>query len=156
MAKHTIKIKKYADVVEELEAAGTITPGMLIEVTSAGKVQAHSTSGGNALKVFALEDELQGNGIDVDYDSGDQVQCWIPGRGDQVYAFLADGESVAIGDFLESNGDGKLKKHTAPIDSASDVTTIYAECIVGQATEAVDMSGSSGVDPTGRIIVRII
>ena len=39
MAKHTIKIKKYADVIEEYSAVGVITPGMLIEVTSADKVQ---------------------------------------------------------------------------------------------------------------------
>jgi hypothetical protein len=141
MAKHTIKVKKYADVIEEYTAVGAITPGMLIEVTSAGKVQPHSSSAGSALAMFALEDELQGRGIDVDFSADEKVQCWLPGHGDMVYALLADGETAVIGNWLESNGDGKLKVGTtAPI---------------GQAVEAVDMSGSSGEDPNGRIIVRI-
>ena len=141
MAKHTIKVKKYADVIEEYAAVGAITPGMLIEVTSAGKVQPHASSAGRALPMFALEDELQGRGIDVPFVANERVQCWLPGRGDMVYGLLADGETADIGEWLESNGDGYLKVGTTnPI---------------GQAVEAVDMSGSTGEDPTGRIIVRI-
>ena len=78
MAKHTIKIKKYADVIEEYSAVGVITPGMLIEVTSADKVQPHSSSEGVALAMFALEDELQGRGIDVNFAADEKVQCWLP------------------------------------------------------------------------------
>ena len=141
MAKHAIKVKKYSDVVEEYVAAGVITPGMLIELTSAGKVQAHSGSSGESLVMVALENELEGQGIDVDYAADDRVQCWIPNRGDMIYGLLADGETAVIGNWLESNGDGKLKVGTTKP--------------IGQAVEAVDMSGSSGEDPTGRIIVRI-
>jgi hypothetical protein len=142
MAKHTIKIKKYADVIEEYTSTAVeITPGMLIEITSAGLVQKHSTGNGKALTMFALEDELQGRGIDVNYTVSTRVQCWLPGHGDMVYALLADGETAVIGSWLASNADGKLKVSTTnPI---------------GQAVEAVDMSGTSGADPSGRIIVRI-
>lgn len=151
MAKHTIKIKKYSDVIEEITAtAVAITPGYLLELTSAGLVQAHATAAGNVLPMFALEDELQGNGIDDAYAVSAKVQVWIPGRGDQVYALLNDGETVVIGDFLESAGNGKLQKHTS---ASADV---YLNPIVGVAVEAVDMSGSSGVDSDGRIIVRIL
>lgn len=162
MAKNTIKVKKYSDVIEEIGAtAVAITPGYLLELTSAGKVQAHATAGGNVLPMFALEDELQGKGIDDAYAASDNVQVWVPYRGDMVYALLNDGENVAIGDFLESAGNGKLRKHVKDsfeVESTGDTGTYvnYAESIVGVATEAVDMSDSTGADPSGRIIVRII
>lgn len=148
---NTVKLKSYNNVQEELIAAAAITPGMLLEFPSTGKVAKHSSAGQNALVAFALEDELQGKSIADDYAGDDPVQVWIPGRGDVVYALLADGENVAIGDFLESAGTGYLRKHVA--DSAG---TIYPNNIVGQAMEAVDMSDSSGADPSGRIKVRII
>jgi hypothetical protein len=151
MAKNTIKVKKYSDVIEEITAtAVALTPGMLIELTSAGLVQAHATAGGDVLPMFALENELEGEGIDDAYAASDKIQVWVPYRGDQVYALLNDGETVVIGDFLESAGNGKLQKHAA---AASDV---YNNAIVGVAVEAVNMSDSSTADPDGRIIVRII
>lgn len=162
MAKNTIKLKKYSDVIEELVAAGTITPGMLLELTSAGKVQAHQNSGQNMLQMFALEDELQGNGIDDDYSSDDPVQVWIPYRGDQVYAILADDENVSTGDYLESNGDGYLKKHEEDSWESADTGTIYTNQIVAQALEDLDLSGSSGEEESGalgynkRLKVRIV
>jgi hypothetical protein len=149
---YTIKIKKYSDHIEEIAAGGTITPGHLIAEGSAGTVVVHASAGQNAIPMFALEDELQGKAITDNYASGDQVQCWIPYRGDQVYAILADGEDIAIGDLLESAGDGTLQKHVASSAGAVE----YPLAVVAQATEAVDMSGSAGEDPDGRIIVRIV
>lgn len=151
MAKNTIKIKKYLDIIEERVAASAITPGMLIELTSADKVQPHSTASGNVTPVmWALEDELQGNGIADAYAADAPVQIWVTVPGEQVYALLADGESVVIGDKLASNGDGYLKKHDA--DSA------VSEEIVAIALELVDRSTSSGGDTnvTGRIEVMVV
>jgi len=160
MAYNTIKIKKYSDVIEELEAAAAFYPGHLVELTSSGTVQKHSTSVGTVLPMFALEDELQGNGIDDAYAAGDKAQIWIPYRGDIVYAVLRDGESVEIGDFLTSNGDGTLAKADDPISSAG--ATEFPNLIVGQAIEDKDLSGSSGEEDSGalsydqRILIRII
>jgi len=143
MAKNTIKVKKYADVIEELTAtAVAITPGALLERTSAGLVQACTATTGAVLPMFALEDELQGKGIDDAYAVSAQIQCWIPGRGDMVYALLEDGEDVEVGEFLESAGNGKLQVLTTGQP-------------IGVAVENVDDSGSSGAD-TGRIIVQIV
>lgn len=136
---NTIKLKKYQDIIEEYAAASVITPGNLIELTSSGTVQNHSTEGGNALPMFALEDELQGRGIEDDYAAADKVQCWVAQPGEIVYARLADGESVAPGDFLESAGDGTLKKHT---DAGS--VEIYTKCIVGVALESRELDSLSG------------
>ena len=149
---NTIKAKKYFDIIEEKTADATITPGMLIEFTSTG-VKAHATSGGSVTPVmFALEDALQGKDIDDDYVAGDKVQCWIAGRGEKVYALLADGEVTAIGSKLISNGDGTLKV----LSQSSEGEAEYPNCIVAVADEVVDMSGSSLADPSGRIVVTIV
>jgi len=153
MAKNTIKLKNYSDVNEEsTSTAVAITPGHLLELTSAGLVQKHSGAGADVLPpMFAVEDELWGRGIDDAYGVSTKIQVWIPGRGDQVYALLKDGEIVAIGAALESAGDGTLQAHTA--DSASIVE--YPNCIVGVALEAVDLTASANTT-AGRIKVRIV
>ena len=165
--QHTIKVTKYSDVIEEKVAAAAITPGMLLELTNVGQVQAHSVAGGNALIRFALEDELQGKGIDDNFANPDQVQVWIPYRGDIVQAILANGNDIDIGDYLESDGNGHLQEHVADADSwESDepgAIAVYPNQIIAQAIEAVDTLGDSSTDssqdPLGlarRILVRIV
>jgi hypothetical protein len=139
MDYNTIKVTKYSDVIEEKVAAAAIVPGMLIELTSADKVQKHATAEGDAVPMFALEDELQGGEIVDEYDADDPVQCWFPYRGDKVYAMLADGESVSIGDKLASNGDGTLRKHDISSGGAE-----YPLGIVAIALQTKDLTGSSG------------
>jgi len=162
MAQNSVLVKNYSNVFEEIAAAGAITPGMLVELTSAGAVVAHNSAGDNALPMFAKEDEYQGKGVNDAYASGDKCHVWVPGRGDQVYAILADGQNVAIGDFLESNGEGFLQKHASDTADSDDAVTVYPNQIVGVATEAVDLSDSSGAESSGplayekRIIVRIV
>ena len=147
MAKNTIKLKKYLNIVNEYLAAAAIIPGELIELTSANTVQVHATEGGNVLPMFALEDELQGNDIDDAFAAGDPVQCWVPTRGDEVYAILEDNNHVQIGDFLESNGAGELQLYYVDIGSAGEVE--YGHSIVGIALETIDLTGSSGAESSG-------
>lgn len=137
---NTVKVKKYSDVIEELVAGGTITPGMLLDISATNTVTA--ATGAGTLPVFALEDELQGKGIDNNYASGDPVQCWIPYRGDVVNAILKAGKKTAIGTPVASNGDGKLKQA-----GSSDTP-------IGFAVTAVDLTGSGATD--ARVLVRII
>ncbi len=141
---NTIKLKKYQDIIEEYAAASVIVPGNLIELSSSGTVQNHSTEGGNVLPMFALEDELQGKGIEDAFAAADRVQCWVAQPGEIVYARLNDGESVAIGDFLESAGNGCLKKHTANAVTSDEEFTNYTNCIVGVALEARELDSLSG------------
>lgn len=154
MAYKTIKLKKYVDIIEEYVAtAVAIMPGALLELTSAGLVQAHATAGGNCLPMFALEDELQGNGIDTTYAASARVQVWVPVRGEIVYARLADGQNVAVGDFLESAGAGSLQKYTA--DPGESNPNLGSQ-IVGVAVEALNLTGSANLTAVGRIAVRIL
>ena len=156
----SIILKNYLNVFEELvSTAVAVIPGMLLELESTGKVQAHSTAGGNVLPMFAKEDAMQGKAITDAYVASDRVQVWIAQRGDQAYAILADDNSIAIGDYLESNGAGFLQKHSA--DSAGVVE--YPLAVVAQALEAVDLTGDSSAEssasPLGvnkRIKVRIV
>lgn len=167
MAYNTIKLTKYSDVITEEVANAAITPGMLLELMSTDKVRAHATAGGNALvRMFALENELEGEGINDAYAANEKVQVWIPYRGDIVYAILADGENVSIGDPLESNGAGYLQKHVSDVESFESAEagsiTVLPEQVVGIALEAIDISDSSGAESSGdlgynkRIKVRIV
>ena len=155
-AKNTVKIKKYLDIVEEFDADAAITPGHLLEITATG-VKVHATAGGNVKgHLFALENELEGQDITDAFAADDKVQVWVAQRGEQVYALLANGETTTIGCLLESAGDGTLKVHVADSGDSDDAVVIYGNQIVGVALEVVDMSGSSGVDPDGRVKIMIV
>ena len=91
------------------------------------------------LPMFALEDEHRGRTINDAYAQGDPVQCWIPSRGDVVYAILDAGQNVAVGDMLEPHDDGTLQKLTTG-SSASD-----GGAIVGVALEALDLRATNAV-----------
>lgn len=161
MAQNSVIVKNYLNVFEEYEAAAaTIYPGCLVELDSAGKVKVHATAGGNALPMFAIEDALQGKGIDENYATADKVRVWIPTRGDIVYGILADGQTIAKGDFVESDGNGYLQKH-AP-DEASVTAAIYQNAIVGVSLDTESSAAGSEdsdinfLSVNRRIKVRII
>lgn len=153
---NTVRLKNYLNVFEEWEAAAALTPGHLVELTSANKVQKHSTAGETAIPMFALEDELQGKEISDDYAADDPVQVWIPTRGDRVYALLANNENVAVGDFLVSNGDGTLKKYVpAEVSGESGFdsgTSLPDQKVVAQALEELNPTAGDAE----RIVVRIV
>ena len=131
MAKNTIKLKKYSDVIEEFVAGAAITPGMLVALNASGAVIPHGEAAGNAIPMFALEDELQGKTIDDAYAAGDPVQVWVAGRGDIVNAIA--GTAITAGDFLVSDGTGKLK----PVGSAVSVN--ITGTVTGADAELTDL-----------------
>lgn len=146
---NTVILKDYTNAQDERDAASAITPGMLIEFTSADTVQPHSTADGAAAKLFAIEDALQGNGIDDAYAAGDPVRFRQLNTGDEVYTLIADGENIAIGDKLVSNGNGRLKEREGA--SSGEVPG----SIIGTALEALDLRSSSGAESTYRCRVKI-
>lgn len=144
----TIRLKNYLNIFEEYIAGEAIQPGALIAINAAGKVVNHADEGGKALAMFALEDELQGKTTRQAYKADTPVQCWIPQRGDQVLGILAEGENVAIGDFLVSSGDGELKKLTD--ESAEE------GWVVGQVLQALDLSGAESTYPASGQFINLV
>ncbi len=142
MAKKTITLSTDGRWVQkEAAAAVAITPGELIARNSAGKFIPHGSSGGSVMPMFAVENDLAGEGIDTDYAISDQVRGRVFSPGGEVFAFLTAGESVAIGATLESDGIGGLQAETSGI-------------VIAIALEAVDRS-ASGV-ARGRIKIETV
>lgn len=135
MAYKTISIIDDGSIQKEALADGSgIYPGYLLQHSStAGDVQVHGTANGNAQRMFAIEDDLQGVEIGTAYTDNTRVLYKVFQRGNEVYAMLAASQSIAIGDLLVSAGDGTLQEDTA---SSAGVVE-YAESIVGVALEAV-------------------
>jgi len=134
---------------KEREAGGAISPGDLVSLNSSDNVVVHPTSGGNAVRWFAVENDIAGDDLDHAYASGEKVQVHSARPGDEMYIYLASGENVAIGDFLESNGDGTLKKFVA--DSAAPEE---GQSIVAMALAALNLSASGSADT--RVKVEIV
>lgn len=125
---------EYVKEQSRLAATGTIKPGMLLQVDSAGKVTPHATAGGVAEKLVALEDALQGDTIADTYTIGNIVDTAIISPGSQCQVLVAAGQDIAVGDLLMSAGNGKLTERT------STNTVLFV------AMEAADLTGSGAVD----------
>jgi len=145
MAYKTIKIIG-PSIVKNVTISGTPLPGMLMEETSTARTyQAHATAGGSANCCILLEDEEQGQEIGTAYTTGNEGKVGYFQRGEEFYGRILDGETVVVGSKLESGGSGYLRL----VDADPSVGTIGIQSIVATAKEAVDMSGSSGADPSG-------
>lgn len=118
MAPKTIVLKgEELFTRKEGTADVAITPGWLIEFGgSSYELVPHSTIGGQGRKAFAVENDLIGKGIDDDYAAGDMVQYGVCCPGVEIYAVTA--ETVALGDALESAGDGTLQVSSTPIEGS--------------------------------------
>ena len=153
MIYKTVKLKNYSDVFVEVEANATIIPGMLVELMTTSKLRAHASAATFAMPMFAMENFLEGKGLGDNYVAGDQVQVWIPGRGDEVYALLVDGgQPVSVGDALVSAGGGYLKKSQDTINSYESVDAgmdISNKSLIAIALEAKDISGSGSDSSDG-------
>lgn len=149
-----VRLKGRDDFRSEGVAAGTITPGDLIEVSgeSSGaspepEVQRSSTAAeGTPLKAFAVEFSATGMGPDDDYSSGDSLYYFVGLPGDQFYAFHNTAEDISYGARLVSAGDGTLRA----IDTAGGDTT---DAVVAEARSAVTNSSSTS---KSRVVVEVV
>lgn len=132
---HTVWLRGDADTnhTERAMATGAaIKPGMLVTVNSAGALIKHATGGGKASPMFAREASYMGGSIDRAFLDGEQVPYYTAKPGDWVYAWLAAGHDVAIGELLESDGAGAFR-----------AIGTSGEAVV-RALEAVDNNPGSG------------
>jgi hypothetical protein len=123
---------------ERVATAVAITPGELLEIDNGtDNVQAHSTAAANAQRMFAVENEVVGKGIDDDYAASDNVLYEVLYPGSEVYALLpASAAAIVRGDFLESNGDGTLRK----VAASAATSEAQRQGVIAVALEDVDNS----------------
>jgi len=164
MAHRTIKQKVHEGYLQE---EGTLTavavwPGQLLERTSAGTFQKHSTAGGPAEMLICVEDEIQGKEVTDGYTASSRVTFIAAQKGDvfNVRASNADSSglgTIGIGDFLESDGAGGFRIWSYT-NTASDSSGIVANNTFPLvcALEAIDMADSSGVHGSGLISARVL
>lgn len=137
--------------------SANIKPGHLIAMVEQGesdsgnvdgekdwsrRYDVHSTAGGVAELMFALEDALQGRTIDDAYEENNVVFAAIFAPGDEIFAMLAVDENVVFDDPLTSNGDGNLKKATG------------GDKIVAFALEDMDLTGDGAEDTHIKVRLR--
>ena len=129
---------------ERNAGAAGILPGDLLDIDTSGDVIVHADQGQNAVPRFAIEDRDIGEDIDHAYGDTERVHYVHARPGDEIYAWLKDGQTSVINGELESNGDGKLRVHTpqAVNEGGSATYTIYVNAVVAVALEAVAASGS--------------
>lgn len=126
-------------------SAKTITPGMLVERTTAAggrTFQPHSTASGPAAMYVAeewgllgdpLNAAIGGGTVDDNHTAGNPFPYHVGQKGDQLWMLLpAHAAAIVLTDFLGSNGDGTVKKVTAAerlfkpieaVDNSASATT---------------------------------
>ena len=137
-------VGKDLSMMKELVAGGTITPGHLLAINASGKYVVHPTAAGRAMRIFADMADLIGKGIDDNYSVNDNVYAWVVPQGAEINALVAaSATAIVVGDYLESAGDGTLRKATAASGLAvpnGGGTVVLPGNAVAQALEAVDNS----------------
>lgn len=106
MAKQTIKLKKYGDIVNEYIAEGVLSPGHLVAVSATGGIKVNAIATAQNLMV-AVEDELQGRTIADAFAIGEPVQTWALQPGEEAYLRVTG--AVAVGAQVELVADGTVQ-----------------------------------------------
>jgi hypothetical protein len=113
MAKRLIKLLGEPIQNEDYTASAAITPGDLVAFASNGTVARNAVADLDLPRAFALEREEMGLGIDDDYAIGDAVKVGVFKPGTRVLAFIASGQNITAGNFLQAAADGTLKVYAA-------------------------------------------
>jgi hypothetical protein len=122
-----MSITKYAARVVHLGGQGTevgvhavseaMTPGHLVEIFDSGagvpKYRKHTTAAGKGSPMFILDRPELNHTFDIPYAQSDEGKALIGWPGATFNAFIASGQNIAVGAFLESAGNGTLKAYTA-------------------------------------------
>jgi hypothetical protein len=128
--------------INTVVAGEAITPGMLIELADYSgtvKYKKHASTSKEG-RVYALDRPESNKGVDDAYSSGDLVKAIALWPGATVWAFIASGQNITGGNYLESAGNGTLKVYSSGIK-------------IAQAVEAVNNSAGPG---NARIRVEIV
>lgn len=140
MAKRVIALLGEPLQNEDAAAAEAIIPGQLVTLNGSGLLIKHATAGGPAARDWAMGRDEMGQDIDVAYSIGDTVKVGAFHQGMRVNAFIASGQNIAVGAFLESAGGGNLRVYAAGM-------------VLGRALEAVNNAAGPGA---ARIRVEVV
>lgn len=140
MAPKTIILKGKGIRKERPAGAAGIRPGDLVAINASGEYIVHAAADLTAIPAFAVENELAGKDITDNYLDVEQVLVEHCHAGMEVYAWIADGETIVIGDFLDSDGDGSLKE----VDTSAATAEDSRSSLVAMALEALSPSGADG------------
>jgi len=117
-----IRLHGETDHVENAYVAGVaITPGMLVEMYNVGgsnRWRPCSSATNVITLAVALNQLFENKTVDDPYAVGDLVAAWFLEPGCEFWGILPSGQNIANGDYLQSNGDGKLKAATSSAASA--------------------------------------
>lgn len=119
---NTILLHGMRNVVNDYLASEAITPGHLVELAASSGVlkwRKNASATNQPTLAVALNQEEMNKGVDDAYASGDLVEAHFLKPGDVWWALVPSGEDIAIGDLLQSNGDGTLKEATAATATAN-------------------------------------
>lgn len=117
----------------EAEAASAVSPGELVQLNSTGLALRHATALARAAPMFAIENEIFGKGVEVDYAAGDRVLIEHCDSGMEVNVMIpANAAAIVIGDYLESAGDGTLRKKTTGVELAQAVESFNNSAIASK------------------------
>lgn len=115
---NTIQLRGDRGKREEAFAVdATIKPGHYCYRDSNNKFARNVTAGRPGLLMIAIEDSLQGRGINDAYDIDSVVFTYIPEAGDLIYVRVPAGAAaIVIGDELYANNTGCfIKAGTGPV-----------------------------------------
>lgn len=121
-APNTIHLGGPIEYINHLAAGVVIKPGMTIEMYSDGGVQklrpvASATAVSGVM--VALEQDLMNLTVDDSYAIGDLVIAGRLTSGSTFWALINSGENIVNSDYLQNNGDGRLKEATSTASSAN-------------------------------------
>lgn len=105
------------------------TPGMLAEYYSNGGVfslRPHSSATLIPTMAVFLPQTIHNKGIDDVIPIGDYPTVEFLEVGDVFFGLIPSGQDIVMGDYLQSNGDGKLKEATA---STADAGLARFQCV---------------------------
>lgn len=109
-------------ITDDLAASAAISYGYLIERHSDSGVlkwKANASATNQVEMAVALDEPELNQGLSGAYAAGDLVKAWHLQVGDVFYGVIPSGQDIAIGDLLQSNGDGKMKEATAATADAN-------------------------------------
>jgi len=130
--------RKEHEIVNDLPVVAVgAKPGMFVEgYLAPGNIRAwrpHSDAARELSAFILLEQDIENLTVDSPYGSGDLAIVHPVRAGMTLWALLPSGQNIAAMDFLQSNGDGRVKAASA-VTAAANVARIQALEAIGPTT----------------------